>query len=149
MYGCESWTIKKSECQRIDVCKLCWSRLLRVPWTARRSNESIPKEINPKYSLEQLMVKLKIQSFGHLMGRADSLEKTLILLQRRSQFWLHVGPVSLTCFCCFIIIQNGLPQRILPLCLTVKLKCLCSEPCPLVDGRKEEINTSSTWGLPF
>ena len=80
MYGCESWTIKKSECQRTDVFKLwCWRRLLRVPWTARRSNKSIQKEISPEYSLEGLMLKLKLQYFGHLMQRADSLEKTLML----------------------------------------------------------------------
>ena len=79
MYGCKSWTIKKAECQRIDVFELCWRRLLRVPWTARRSNQSILKEINPEYSLEGLMLKLKLQSFGHLMQRADSLEKTLML----------------------------------------------------------------------
>ena len=80
MYGCESWTIKKAELPRIDAFELwCWRRLLRVPWTARRSNQSILKEINPEYSLEGLMLKLKIQSFGHLMQRADSLEKTLIL----------------------------------------------------------------------
>ena len=80
MYGCESWTIKKAECQRIDVFKLwCWRRVLRVPWTARRSNQSILKEINPEYSLEGLMLKLKFQNFGHLMRRTDSLEKTLML----------------------------------------------------------------------
>ena len=80
MYGCESWTIKKSERQRIDAFELwCWRRLLRVPWTARRSNQSIIKEINPEYSLEGLMLKLKLQYFGHLMGRTDSLEKTLML----------------------------------------------------------------------
>ena len=80
MYGCESWTIKKAEHQRIDAFKLwCWRRLLRVPWTARRSNQSILKEISPKYSLERLMLKLKLQYFGHLMQRADSLEKTLML----------------------------------------------------------------------
>ena len=80
MYGCESWTIKKTECRRIDIFKLwCWRRLLRVPWTARRSNQSILKEINPEYSLEGLMLKLKLQYFGHLMQRANSLEKTLIL----------------------------------------------------------------------
>ena len=79
-YGCESWTIKKAECQRIDAFELwCWRRLLRVPWTARRSNQSILKEISPQYSLEGLMVKLKLQYFGHLMRRADSLEKTLML----------------------------------------------------------------------
>ena len=80
MYGCESWTIKKVECQRIDAFKLwCWRRLLRVPWTARRSNQTILKEISPEYSLEGLMLKLKLQYFGHLMQRADSLEKTLML----------------------------------------------------------------------
>ena len=77
MYGCESWTIKKAECQRIDAFELwCWRRLLRVPWTARRSNQSILKEISPGCSLERLMLKLKLQRFGHLMQRADSLEKT-------------------------------------------------------------------------
>ena len=80
MYGCESWTIKKAERRRIDAFELwCWRRLLRVPWTARRSNHSILKEISPEYSLEGLMLKLKLQYFGHLMWRADSFEKTLIL----------------------------------------------------------------------
>ena len=80
MYECESWTIKKAERQRIDAFKLCcWRRLLRVPWTARRSNQSILKEISPGYSLEGLMMKLKLQYFGHLMQRADSSEKTLML----------------------------------------------------------------------
>ena len=80
MYGCESWTIKKDEHQRIDAFKLwCWRRLLTVPWTARRSNQSILKKISPEYSLEGLMLKLKLQYFGHLMWRTDSLEKTLIL----------------------------------------------------------------------
>ena len=80
MYGCESWTIKTAECRRIDAFELwCWRRLLRVPWTTRRSNQSILKEISPKYSLEGLMLKLKLQYFGHLMQRTDSLEKTLIL----------------------------------------------------------------------
>ena len=80
MYGCESWTIKKAEYQRIDASELCcWRRLLRVPWTGRRSNHSILKEINPEYSLEELMLKLKPQYFGHLMRRANSLEKTLML----------------------------------------------------------------------
>ena len=80
MYGCESWTIKKPEHRRIDAFELwCWRRLLRVPWTARRSNQSILKEINPRCSLEGLMLKLKLQYFGHLMLRADSLEKTLML----------------------------------------------------------------------
>ena len=80
MYGCERWTIKKAEHRRIDAFKLrCWRRLLRVPWTARRSNQSILKKINPEYSLEGLRLKLKLQYFSHLMGRADSLEKTLIL----------------------------------------------------------------------
>ena len=80
MYGCESWTIKKAEHRRINAFELwCWRRLLRVPWTARRSNQSILKEISPEYSLEGLMLKLKLQYFGHLMRRTDSLEKTLML----------------------------------------------------------------------
>ena len=80
MYGCESWTIKKAESQRIDAFELwCWRRLLRVPWNARRSNQKILKETSPEYSLEGLMLKLKLQSFGHLMQRADSFEKTLML----------------------------------------------------------------------
>ena len=80
MYFCESWTIKKAECQRIDAFELwCWRRLLRVPWTAKRSNQYILKEISPEYSLEGLMRQLKLQYFGHLMRRADSLEKTLML----------------------------------------------------------------------
>ena len=80
MHGCESWTIKKAEHQRIDAFELwCWKRPLRVPWTARRSNQSILKEISPEYSLEGLMLKLKLQYFGHLMGRTESLEKTLML----------------------------------------------------------------------
>ena len=80
VYGCESWTIKKAECRRIDAFELwCWRRLLRVPWTARRSNQPILKEINPEYSLEGLMLKLKLQYFGHWMRRTDSLEKTVML----------------------------------------------------------------------
>ena len=80
MYGCESWTIKKAECWRIDDFELwCWRRLFRVPWTARRSNQSILKEVNPEYSLEGLMLKLNLQYFGHLMRQTDSLEKTLLL----------------------------------------------------------------------
>ena len=80
MYGCESWTLKKAECQGINVFELwSWRRLLRVPWTARKSNQSILEEINPEYSLEGLMLKLKFQYFGHLMLRTDSLEKTLML----------------------------------------------------------------------
>ena len=79
MYDCESWTIKKAECQRIDAFELqCWRRLLRVPWTERGSNQSILKEISPEYSLEGLMLKLKLHYFGHLMRRADSFEKTLV-----------------------------------------------------------------------
>ena len=80
MYGCESWTVKRAECQRIDAFELwCWRRLLRVPWTARRSNQSILKGVSPEYSLEGLMLKLKLQYFGHLMRSSDSLKKTLIL----------------------------------------------------------------------
>ena len=98
MYRCESWTIEKAERQRIDAFELwCWRRFLRVPWTARRSNQSILKKINPEYSLESLMLKLKLQYFGHMIRRADSLEKTLILgkiegRRRRGQQrmrWLH------------------------------------------------------------
>ena len=91
MYGCESWTIKKAECQRIDAFELWyWRRLLRVPWTAKRSNQSILKEVSPEYSLEGLMLKLKLQYFGHLMWRTDSLEKTLMLGKiesRRRRGW--------------------------------------------------------------
>ena len=91
MYGCVSWPIKKAEHQRIDVFELwCWRRLLRVPWTARRANQSILKEISPEYSLEGLMLKLKLQYFGHLMQRTDSLEKTLMLGKiegRRGRGW--------------------------------------------------------------
>ena len=91
MYGCESWTIKKAECQRIDAFELwCWRRLFRVPRTARRPNQSILREISPKYSLEGLMLKLKLQYVGHLIGRADSLEKTLMLEKiegRRRRGW--------------------------------------------------------------
>ena len=91
MYECESWTLKKAECQRIDAFELwCWRRLLRVPWTARRSNQSILKEISPGCSLEGLMLKLKLQYFGHLMRRVDSLEKTLMLggmVGRRRREW--------------------------------------------------------------
>ena len=80
MYGCESWTTKKADCSRIDAFELwCWRRLLRVPWTAKRSNQSILKENSPEYSLEGLMLKLKLQYFGHLMRRVDSLEKTVML----------------------------------------------------------------------
>ena len=80
MYGCESWTVKKAECRRIDAFEVwCWRRLLRVPWTVRRSHQSILKEMNPGISLEGMMLKLKLQYFGHLMQRADSLEKTLML----------------------------------------------------------------------
>ena len=98
MYGCESWAIKKAECRRIDAFELwCWRRLLRVPWTARRANQSILKEISPEYSLEGLMLKLKLQYFGHLMERTFSLEKMLMLgkiegRRRRGQQrmrWLH------------------------------------------------------------
>ena len=79
MYGCESWTVKKAERRRIDAFELCWRRLLRVPWTARRSNQSILKEISPGICLERMMLKLKLQYFDHLMPRVDSLEKTLML----------------------------------------------------------------------
>ena len=94
MYGCESWTIKKAECWRVAIFEIrCWRRLLRVLWTARRSNQSILKEINPEYSLEELMLKLKLQYFDHLMRRFDSLEKTLMLEKiedRRRRGWQRV-----------------------------------------------------------
>ena len=94
MYGCESWTIKKAECRRIDAFELwCWRRLLTVPWTARRSNQSILKEISPECSLVGLMLKLKLQYFGHVMQRADSLEKTLMLGKiegRRRREWQRI-----------------------------------------------------------
>ena len=94
MYGCESWTVKKAECRRIDAFELwCWRRLLRVPWTARRSNKSILKEISPGISLEGMMLKLKLQYFGHLMSRVDSLEKTLMLGSiggRRRRGWQRI-----------------------------------------------------------
>ena len=94
MYGCESWTLKKAVCQRIDAFELwCWRRLLRVPWTAQKSNQLILREISPEYSLEGLMLKLKLQYFGHLMRRTDSLEKTLMLRKiegRRRRGWQRV-----------------------------------------------------------
>ena len=102
MYGCESWTIKKAECRRIDAFELwCWRRLLRVPWTARRSNQSMLKEISPGCSSEGLMLKLKLQYFGHLMGRVNSLEKTLMLggiggRRRRVNLGWHVWMASPT-----------------------------------------------------
>ena len=102
MNGCESWTIKKAERQRIDVCKLwCWRRLLRVPWTARRSHQAILKEISSEYSLDGLMLMLRLQFFGHLMTRTDSLEKTLGKIDggrrrgRQRMRWLHGITVSM------------------------------------------------------
>ena len=96
MFRCESWTIKKAEHQRIDAFELwCWKRLLRVPWTARRSNQSILKEISPEYSLEGLMLKLKLQYFGYLMGRTESLEKTLRL--RKIKDRRRRGEQRMTC----------------------------------------------------
>ena len=101
MYGCKSWTIKEAECWRIDAFELwCWRRLLRVSWTTRRSNQSILKEISPEYSLERLMLKLKLQYFGHLMWRADLLEKTLMLGKiegrRRRGWWRMRWLVGIT-----------------------------------------------------
>ena len=105
MHGCESWTIKKAEHRRTGALELwCWRRLLRVPWTARRSNQSILKEINLEYSLERLMLRLKLQYFGHLMRRADSLEKTLMLGKiegkrrrgRKRMRWLMASPTQWT-----------------------------------------------------
>ena len=102
MYGCESWTIKKAEHRRIDAFELwCWRRLFRVPWTARRSNKSILQEISPGCSLEGLMLKLKLQYFGHLMRRADSFEKTLILgkIEGRNPDTQDQAPNTCTCLC--------------------------------------------------
>ena len=104
MYGCENWTIMKAECRRIDAFELCcWRRLLRVPWPARRSNQSILKEISPEYSLKGLMLKLKLQYFSHLMWRANSLEKTLMLGKiegrrrgRQMMRWLDASPTQWT-----------------------------------------------------
>ena len=104
IYGCESWTVKKAERRRIDAFKLwCWRRLLRVPWTARRSNQSTPKEISPGCSLEGMTLKLKLQYFGHLMQRVDSLEKTLMLggiggrrRGRQRMRWLMASPTGWT-----------------------------------------------------
>ena len=101
MYGCESWAIKKAQQQRTDAFKLCWGRLLRVPWTARRSNQLILKEINPEYSLEGLTLKLKLQYCGHLMQKANSLEKTLMVgktegRRRRGQQRTRCQMASLT-----------------------------------------------------
>ena len=106
MYGCERWTIKKAECQRIDALELwCWRRLLQVTWTARRSNQSILKGITPEYSLEGLLLKLKLQYFGHLMRRTNSLEKTLVLGKieggrRREQQRMRCWMASLTQWTC-------------------------------------------------
>ena len=105
MCGCESWTIKKAECLRIDAFKLCcWRRLLRVPWTARRSNQSILKKISPEYSFEGLMLKLKLQYLGHLMWRIDSLEKTLMLgkiegRRKREPSFTVPGHVNSSSYC--------------------------------------------------
>ena len=109
MYACESWTIKKAECWRIDAFELwCWRRLLRVPWTARRTNQSILREISPGCSLDGLMLKLKLQYFGHLMQRVDSFEKTLMLGKiegrrrrgrQRMDGWM-ASPIQRTCCCC-------------------------------------------------
>ena len=104
IYGCESWTVMKAECQRIDAFELwCWRRLLRVPWTARRSNQSILKEISPEYSLEGLMLKLKLQYFGYLMQRTDSFENTMMLGKtegrrrgRERMRWLDGSPTQWT-----------------------------------------------------
>ena len=124
MYGCESWTVKKAERRRIDAFELwCWRRLLRIPWTARRSNQSILKEISPKYSLEVLMLKLKLQYFGHLMRRTDLFEKTLMLgkiegkrRRGRERTWLFIHSISNRLH---LLIPNS--QSILPQCPDMKM----------------------------
>ena len=123
MYGCESWTIKKAESQRTDDFELwCWRRLLRVPWTARRSNQSILKEISPEYSLEGLMLKLKLQYFGHLMRRTDSLEKTLKL--GKIEDWRRRGWQRMKCL-------DGITDERQPLVVVwseILISCPWSEP---------------------
>ena len=133
MYACERWAIKKAEHRRIDAFKLwCWRRLLRVPWTARRSNQSILKEINPEYSLEGLILKLKFQYFGHLMQRASLLEKTLIL-QMISLLHLYI------CICCNIIIYQGSDNR-----ETDSRRIFVSRRC--FGGCALKNNTLKAWG---
>ena len=135
MYGCESWTVRKAECQRIDAFELwCWSRLLRVPWTARRSNQSILREINPGCSLEGMMRKRKLQYFGHLMQRVDLLKKTLILggiggrskRGRQRMRWLDCITNSQSSFR-FMFIELVMPSSHLTLCRSL-LSCPQSFP---------------------
>ena len=145
MYRCESWTIKKAEHQRIDTFELwCWRRLLRVPWTARRSNQSILKEISPGCSLEGLMLKLKLQYFGHLIWRTDSFEKTLMLGKiegrrrgddRGWDSWSQVGwflPLNTvieatTCSCCILVWQVYFSLIILPKDQPFGIPALCRD----------------------
>ena len=137
MYGCESWTIKKAEYQRVDAFELwCWRRLLRVPWTAR-SNQSIPKEINPEYSLEGLMLKLKLQYFGHLMWRADSSGRTLML--GKIEGWRRRGQHRLTWLDGIIDLMDMTLSKLRELFRTGKLGMLHSM------GLQRGGHTKSNW----